>query len=74
MKKDRRDAGSPMKGTMRPEYDFSEGRRGVTSRRYAEGAKVVAISPEVLEGLADGVAVDEALRGLPPILKRRRES
>ena len=28
--------------TMRPEYDFSHGKRGVTARRYAQGANVVA--------------------------------
>lgn len=29
--------------TMRPEYDFSDGVRGVTARRYALGATVVAV-------------------------------
>ena len=59
--------------TMRPEYDFSKGRRGATARRYAEGANVVAISPEVLDVFPDGAAVNEALRALAPILRRRRE-
>ena len=31
-----------MEDTMRPEYDFSKGERGVTARRYAEKANVVA--------------------------------
>lgn len=38
-----------MEDTMRPEYDFSRGERGVTARRYAEGANLVAISPDVLD-------------------------
>ena len=58
---------------MRSEYDFSKGRRGVTARRYAEGANVVAISPEVLDVFPDGAAVNEALRALAPILRRRRK-
>ena len=33
---------------MRPEYDFSEANRGVTARRYSEGAAV----NEVLQALA----------------------
>ena len=31
--------------TMRPEYDFSHGKRGVTTGRYASGAKVVVTDP-----------------------------
>ena len=42
---------------MRPEYDFSGGQRGVTARRYEEGANVVVISPDVLDVFPDGVAV-----------------
>ena len=62
-----------MEDTRRPEHDFSRGERGVTARRYAEGANVVAISPEVLDVFPDGVAVNEALRALAPILRRYRE-
>ena len=62
-----------MEDTMRPEYDFSRGERGVTARRYAEGANVVAISPDVLEVFPDGIAVNEALLALAPILRRCRE-
>ena len=58
--------------TMRPEYDFSRGQRGVTARRYAQGANLVVISPDVLDVFPDGVAVNEALRALAPVLRRRR--
>ena len=43
--------------TMRPEYNFSEAKRGVTARRYAEGANVAVVSPEVLDVFPDGAAV-----------------
>ena len=58
--------------TMRPEYDFSQGIRGVTAQRYAQGANVVVISPEVLDVFPDGATVNEALRALPPVLRRSR--
>ena len=56
---------------MRPEYDFSEAKRGVTARRYAEGANVVVVSPEVLDVFPDGAAVNEALQALAPLLRHR---
>lgn len=66
-----------MEDTMRPAYDFSRGERGVTAgvtaRRYAEGANLVVISPDVLDVFPDGIAVNEALLALAPILRRRRE-
>ena len=58
--------------TMRPEYDFSQGIRGATAQRYARGANVVVISPDVLDVFPDGVAVNEALRALAPVLRRCR--
>ena len=58
--------------TMRPEYDLSQGTRGVTAQRYARGANVVVISPEVLDVFPDGAAVNEALRALAPVLGRCR--
>ena len=58
--------------TMRPEYDFSHGKRGVTARRYAQGANVVVISPDVLDVFPDGASVNEALRALAPVLRRCR--
>ena len=74
MKRGRTNSAADGEDTMRPEYDFSGGERGVTARRYAEGANVVTISPDVLDVFPDGVAVNEALRALAPILRRRRES
>ena len=56
--------------TMRPEYDFSGAVRGVTARRYAEGANVVVVAPDLLDVFPDAESVDEALRALTPILRR----
>lgn len=59
--------------TMRPEYDFSGGIRGATAARYAAGANVVVIDPDVLDVFPDGRSVNEALRALAPVLRRRRK-
>lgn len=58
--------------TMRPEYDFSAGVRGVTASRYAQGANVVLVDPEVLDVFPDGTSVNEALRALAPVIRHRR--
>ena len=62
----------PATDDMRPEYDFSEGVRGVTASRYAEGANVVVVDPEVLDVFPDGKSVNEALRALAPVIRHRR--
>lgn len=59
------------KDTMRHDYDFSEAKRGVTARRYAEGANVVVVSSEVLDVFPDGAAVNETLQALAPLLRHR---
>jgi hypothetical protein len=58
--------------TMRSEYDFSNAIRGVTARRYAEGANIAVIDREVLDVFPDGATVNEALRALAPVLCRQR--
>jgi len=59
--------------TMRPEYDFSKGVRGATAARFAEGANVVVIDPEVLDVFPDGSTVNEVLRALAPVLRQQRK-
>ena len=71
MNKVRTDIPPSDKDTMRPEYDFSEAKRGVTARRYAEGANVFVVSPEVLDVFPDGAGVNEALQALAPLLRHR---
>lgn len=57
--------------TMRSEYDFSAAVRGATAARYAQGANVAVIDPEVLDVFPDGSAVNQALRALAPVLRQR---
>jgi hypothetical protein len=58
--------------TMRAEYDFGRGVRGVTAARYAQGANVVVVDPEVLDVFPDATSVNEALRALAPVIRHRR--
>lgn len=61
-------------GAMRPEYDFSGGKRGATARRFEQGANLVFIAPEVLDVFPDSEAVNEVLRALAPVVRSRRSS
>ena len=60
--------------TLRAEYDFSNGVRGVTAGRFAKGANVVVIDPEVLDVFPDGPSVNEALKALAPVIRRSRRT
>lgn len=60
--------------TMRPEYDFSGAARGVTAARYAQGANVVVIDPDILDVFPNGASVNEALRALAPVLRQKRRA
>jgi len=55
------------------EYDFRGGVRGKYADRYAEGTNVVVIDPDVVEYFPDHDAVNDALRGLAAIIKKRRD-
>jgi hypothetical protein len=67
-------AGKGDRDTMRREYDFSTAVRGVTAARFAAGANVVVIDPDVLDVFPDSAAVNEALRALAPVLRHRRRA
>ncbi len=56
---------------MRPEYGFSGAVRGATAGRYAEGTNIAVIAPDVLDVFPDSDSVNEALRALAPIFRRR---
>lgn len=60
--------------TMRPEYDFSSAVRGVTAARYAQGANVAVIDPEVLDVFPDSDTVNQTLRALAPVLRKQRRA
>ena len=57
---------------MLEEYNFSGGIRGKYAKRYAEGANVVVIDPDVAEYFPDHESVNEALRSLATIIKRQK--
>jgi hypothetical protein len=61
---------NPDRDTMRPEYDFSKAHRGTTAARYAEGANVVVIDPDLHSLFPTSEAVNDALRELASIAKR----
>lgn len=55
-----------------PEYDFSKARRNPYAARYREGTNVVLLDPDVAKVFPDSQSVNEALRALSSIIKRRR--
>ena len=58
---------------MLEEYDFSKGVRGKYAKRYAEGTNVVLIDPDVAEFFPDHDTVNDALRSLVRIIKKRQD-
>jgi hypothetical protein len=56
---------------MLEEYDFSKGIRGKYAKRYSDGTNVVIIDPDVAEFFPDNRSVNEALRSLITIIKKR---
>ncbi len=59
---------------MLDEYDFSGGVRGKYAKRYAEGANVAVIAPDVAEYFPDEESVNEALRSIAAIIERQQKS
>ena len=58
---------------MLEEYDFSGGVRGKYAARFAEGANVVVLDPDVAEVFTDSESVNQALRALAGILQHQSE-
>lgn len=58
---------------MLQEYDFSGGVRGKYVSRFAQGANVVVLDPDVAEVFPDSEAVNTALRALAGIIQARTE-
>ena len=56
---------------MLEEYDFSKGIRGKYAKKYAKGTNVVVIEPDVAKFFPDHDSVNQALRSLADIGKRR---
>ena len=62
----------PDRDTMRPEYDFSRAKRGVTAGRYAQGTNIVHLDPDLRRRFPSSAAVNEALRTFVRLVKTRR--
>ena len=58
---------------MLEEYDFSKGIRGKYAKQYQKGTNVVVIDPDVAEFFPSNEAVNDALRSLIPIIKKREK-
>jgi len=59
---------------MLEEYDFSKGIQGKYANKYAEGTNVVVIEPDVAKFFPDHDSVNQALRSIAEIIKRRKKS
>lgn len=56
---------------MLDEYDFSKGIRGKYAKRYAEGANVVLLDPDVAKVFPDAQSVNQALRAIAKVIHDR---
>lgn len=54
-----------------PQYDFRNGVRGKYAKRYGAGNNVVVLSPEVAEVFPTSESVNEALRAIVKIARKR---
>ena len=54
-----------------PEYDFSGGVRGKYYQRYLEGTNIVVLAPDVADAFPNAEAVNEALRLLVRLAKKK---
>ena len=59
---------------MLEEYDFSRGVRGKYAKRYAEGSNVVVIDPDIVEYFPDRDSVNDALRTIAALIRRRKNA
>ena len=66
-------ANDELEQEMLEEYDFSGGVRGKYAARFAEGANVVVLDPDVAEVFTDSESVNQALRALAGIMQHQAE-
>ena len=59
---------------MQAEYDFTGGVRGKHARRYAQGANVVVLEPDVAKAFPNAEMVNSSLRALAQIIKRQEKA
>ena len=58
---------------MRENYEFAGGVRGKYARRSAQGTNVVLLELDVANAFPSAAAVNESLRALAGIIRRRKE-
>ncbi len=58
---------------MLDEYDFTGGVRGKYVDRVADRKNVIVLEPDIAEVFTDSESVNQALRGLLPIIKKQAE-
>jgi hypothetical protein len=58
---------------MLDEYDFTGGVRGKYVERAAGRKNVIVLEPDVAEVFTDSESVNQALRGLLPIIQKQAE-
>ncbi len=73
MKKQAKRRSSENGDGMRPEYDFSQGERGKHAAKYAEGANVVVLEPDVAREFKTAQQVNDTLRAVSKLLQQQRK-
>jgi hypothetical protein len=59
---------------MRAEYDFSRGVRSKYSQRYAQGANVIVLEPDVAKVFPNAASVNDSLCALAGIIRRQHKT
>jgi hypothetical protein len=55
------------------EYDFSSGIKGKYSKKFAEGTNLILLDPDMIKIFPDSNTVNETLRTLSEVMKRKRK-
>ncbi len=58
---------------MLDEYDFTGGVRGKYVERLGNKKNIITLEPDVAEVFTDSESVNQALRGLLPVIQRQAE-
>lgn len=58
---------------MLDEYDFTDGVRGKYVERLAKRINMIVLEPDVAEVFTDSESVNQALRGLLPVIQKQAE-
>ena len=65
---------TPKDPDMLDEYDFSNAIQGKYAKKYAKGANVVVIEPDIAKFFPDHESVNNALRSIIEIIKRQKST